>query len=83
MALNSLALQAKEHWKKVRPKLYQSLKESRKLDQAAQRAADLTSERFGQAIENGLSHDQAWELVREQFVFLPSEEDVPNLGEDT
>jgi len=29
-----------------------------------------------------LPYDQAWELVREEWAFLPSEEDQPNLGED-
>lgn len=32
--------------------------------------------------ENMIAH-QAWELVREEWIFLPSEEDVPNLGQNT
>lgn len=80
--MESLAHQAKEHWKKLRPRMYAELKASGKLDELAQDAARRTREMVADLIEKGWSHDQAWEGVREQFVFLPSEEDQLNLGEN-
>ncbi len=80
--MESLAHQAKEHWRKLRPRLYAELKESGKLDQLAQAAARRTREEVATLVEKGWSQDQAWEGVREKYVFLPSEEDLPNRGEN-
>ena len=52
------------------------------LNQSVQAAADLTSDAMTQAIGQGQSYDQAWEAVRQEWAFLPSEEDVPELGFD-
>jgi len=78
--LSAWASQTKEHWKKHRPKLYQGLQKSGRLDEAARRAVSLTEDELGELIEKGLHFDQAWELVREKYMFLPSEEDQPELG---
>jgi hypothetical protein len=61
------ASQAKEHWKKHRPKLY---------------AVERTKDQYYRAIEDGMEPHEAWEAVRENYLFLPSEEDQPSLGED-
>ena len=53
-----------------------------KLNESVQAAADLTSDALATAIEQGQPYDQAWEAVREEWAFLPSEEDVPELGFD-
>ena len=80
--MESLAHKAKEHWKNVRPRMYAELKASGKLDELAQAAARSTREAVAALVEKGWSDDQAWEAVREDWVFLPSEEDLPNLGEN-
>jgi hypothetical protein len=61
--------------------MYRSLKQSGQLDRAAQQAADNTADALVECIHRGMSHDQAWEAVRENWMFLPSEEDQPKLGE--
>jgi hypothetical protein len=79
--LSTWAEQAKAHWKEHRPKMYAELEKAGTLDEAAQRASDQTKDEFCQAIEDGMSPDGAWEAVRENHLFLPTEEDVPLLGE--
>lgn len=80
--MESLAHLAIEHWQKVRPKLYAELKASGDLERLARAAAKRTREAHANLIEQGWAPDQAWEAVREDWVFLPSEEDQPNLGEN-
>ncbi len=80
--MESLAHQAKEHWKKLRPRMYTELKASGDLEPLARAAAERTRKAHANLIEQGWAPDQAWEAVRENWVFLPSEEDLPNLGEN-
>ena len=77
-----LAPQIKAHWKKYRPKMAKALEATGHLDEAVQTAADLTSEALADQVEKGLPYNQAWELVREDWAFLPTEEDMPELGFD-
>ena len=81
--LSPWAIQAKEHWKKYRPKLHRELQEKGLLDQRAEKAAQQTQDELDELLSEGMNYDQAWELVREKYLFLPSEEDVPKLGEDS
>ena len=80
--LSPLAEQAKAHWKDHRPTLYADLEGAGTLDEAAEEAARQTREELCSAIENGMDYFAAWEMVRERYVFLPSEEDMPLLGEN-
>ena len=79
--LSPWAEQAKAHWKEHRPKMYAELQSAGTLDQQAENAAKQTQEELASAIENGLDHQAAWEMVRENHLFLPTEEAVPLLGE--
>ena len=79
--MSGWALQAAQHWKKYRPKMYQQLQQSGRLEEAANKAAKLTQDELGMLVERGANYQEAWELVREKYLFLPSEEDVPVLGE--
>ena len=74
------ALQAAEHWKEFRPRLHQQLQQSGRLEEAAKKAVQLTQDELGQLVEKGANYQEAWELVREKYLFLPSEEDQPELG---
>jgi hypothetical protein len=50
------------------------------LEESVYAAQELTGETlYRLEIEEKLPYDQAWELVREEWAFLPSEEDQPNL----
>lgn len=79
----------RNHWKEHRPKLYRELGKSGELeshlDGKIKRVLEQKELIKKQLVEQSdYTPDQAersaWELVREDL-FLPSEEDVPNLGE--
>ena len=74
--------QAKEHWKKYRPKMFKALQESGKLNHHLNNAVERTGDEYCKAIEDGMEPHEAWEAVRENHLFLPSEQDQPSLGED-
>ncbi len=80
--LNSLGHQIEEHWQEHRPKMYRALARSGQLRKAVFSAQELTSDSLSDLVQKGLDYYQAWELVREEWAFLPSEEDVPTLGFD-
>lgn len=73
---------AKAHWKKHRPKLYRNLKKSGELEKRAENAAKFTLNAFNLEKEKLLKKgwrpqeagQTAWELVREEWILLPSEE---------
>jgi hypothetical protein len=71
-----------DHWKEHRPRMYQELVESGELEARAKQAVELTRDALAEAIAHGMKYDQAWPAVREMWMYLPAEEDVPNLGED-
>lgn len=53
------------------------------LRESVEAAANLTHEAMYDLLtKHKLPHDQAWELVREEWAYLPSEEDQPSLGFD-
>ena len=74
--LGSLGLQIKAHWKEHRPKMYAQLQREAKLEESVYAAQELTGETlYRLTVEEKLPYDQAWELIREEWAFLPSEED--------
>ena len=80
--LSPWAEQAKEHWKEHRPRMYAELEKAGTLDEAAEKAATQTKDDLASAIEGGMDYYAAWEMLRERYLFLPTEEDVPLLGEN-
>ena len=79
--LTQYGYQAEKHWRKFCPKMVAELEAMGRLQEmlleAEQRTeADLDRIRrqliqWGQTPQ--LAHDQAWELVRERYLFLPPE----------
>ena len=68
----SLGLQIKAHWRQYRPTLYRELIEAGTLDEAVSTAEELTADaRYRLTVEQRLPYDQAWEMVREEWAFLP------------
>ena len=78
--LNSLGWQIHDHLKEHRPKMFKDLKAEGRLNATVLRMQTHAGDRM-QALENqGLYHHEAWEIVKDD-VLLPTEEDVPRLGE--
>jgi hypothetical protein len=71
--LSGLGLQIKAHWQKYRPRMYRDLEKSGELDRAVFRAQERTVDAYQDLVNQGLSHHQAWEAVREEWAFLPGE----------
>ena len=82
LTLEQLQDLARSHWKEHRPKLYRTLKKSGELEKKIENAARLTLDAFnlekGRLEKTGMSPSQAseiaWELVREEWILLRSEE---------
>jgi hypothetical protein len=71
--LLSLGLQIKAHWKQHRPQMYADLEKSGHLAESVHAAQERTKDLMDR-LDKGLPHHQAWELAREEWAFLPSEE---------
>ena len=55
-----------------------------KLEESVYAAQELTSDLMNDLLDkHRLSYDQAWELAREEWAFLPSEKDEPDLSPPT
>ena len=74
--LGGWMLEAPDHWKEFRPKMYQELAKAGKLPSALKVAAERTAHEMQVLLEAGFQHHQAWEAVRETYLFLPEEEGV-------
>lgn len=74
--MTPLASQILEHWETYRPRMAAEFKEQGRLVLECQLAADKTKEMLYNLEDQGMSRDQAWELVREEYAFLPEEEGV-------
>jgi hypothetical protein len=55
--------------------MYAELEKSNHLGESLHAAQERTSELMESLLAGGMPHHQAWELAREQWAFLPSEED--------
>lgn len=76
------AAQAKRHWKESRPRTYTALQKAGLLNHAVEAAVLLTREALDAKRAAGMNLQSAWKAVRGEFLFLPSEEDSPRLGEN-
>ena len=83
--LTNLAAKIRAHWLKHRPKMCAALEAQGKLEGAIEAATELTGEAVLQLVANSRSKLhlwEAWDMVRQEWAILPSEEDVPVLGSD-
>ena len=84
--LGPWGLEAESHWRENLPKLYQGLKKAGKLHQALLNAQNRTAAAYrkekerleAQGRDPAEAGQIALELVREQWVYLPAEEDQPD-----
>mgnify|MGYP006905507983 CR=1 FL=1 len=69
MNLQNWINQADRHWKAHQPQRYKSLKKQGSLQLALKQAAQQTLVEVDQLERNGLSPHEAWEMVREKYLF--------------
>lgn len=85
--LTSGAWDALEHWHKHRPRMYAELHASGKLHEMAIAADEMTASDemdmhealMRQGYASPIAFETARQTVRERYIYLPSEEDVPEL----
>jgi hypothetical protein len=65
--------QARAHWKAFRPALYRDLKKAGKLEAALDDAVQRTSREMAALQAMGYKDYEAWEVVRESYLFMPEE----------
>jgi len=80
--LSLWATEAKNHLLKYRPKMAAELQNSGKLDESAEKAANRAVEEYAQSVGNGMSALEAQSEAKRNHLFLPAEEDMPELGAD-
>lgn len=73
MNLQSWISQAREHWEEHLPAKFESLKEAGTLGQALRDAAEQTHREMSVLEERGFRDHEAWEMVREKYLFLRAE----------
>lgn len=79
--LNSLGWKIHDHLKEYRPKMFQALKVQGKLKQTVEAMQNQANSQMMLLEDGGLLPHEAWEIVKDS-VLLPTEDDVPNLGEN-
>lgn len=74
--------QARDHWKEFQPTKYKALKKQGTLDLALKEAAERTYREVDQLEEAGFQPDEAFQMVRERYLFPPDEnaEQTQNRG---
>ncbi|MCL4299226.1 MAG: hypothetical protein KJ077_26060 [Anaerolineae bacterium] len=66
----------REHWAKYRPRAFARLQQSDYLEEAIRNAVTQTMTAMAQMVtQRGLEPWEAWELIREEWILLPAEEE--------
>jgi hypothetical protein len=73
MNLQNWISQARESWKENNPTLFKELNRSGKLGTALKEAAERTHLEMTELEDAGHSNQEAWEMTREKYLFLPAE----------
>lgn len=81
--LGAWIAQAREHWEEFQPTRFKELQEAGKLEESLREAAMQTSEEMRTLMDQGTQWHEAWEMVREMYLFPPEEEGLdPFEGEE-
>lgn len=67
--------EARQHWKEHLPTRFAALKKAGKLDSSLQEAANQTYLELQQLEDSGLTPEEAWQMVREEYLFPRAESD--------
>ncbi len=82
VTLTQYGLMAEKHWREFRPRMVKELEMKGRLQEALLEAEektkdamyDLTMKLMKQGSTAQQAHDQAWEMLREEFILLTPEE---------
>lgn len=83
--LTGYGLMAKRHWTEFCPQMVKELEAQGRLEEALYEAQETTSTEMmelrsklqkEQNLTPQQAHDQAWEMIREKYIFLPAEESL-------
>ena len=82
VTLTQYGLMAEKHWREFRPRMVRELEAKGRLQEALLEAEektkdamyDLTLKLMKQGLTAQQAHDQAWEMLREEFILLTPEE---------
>jgi hypothetical protein len=82
ITLTQYGLMAEKHWREFRPRMVRELEAHGRLQEALLEAEektkdemyDLTARLMAQGLTAQQAHDQAWEIVREEYILLTPEE---------
>ncbi|MDP3552633.1 hypothetical protein [Methylocystis sp.] len=73
MNLENWINQARRHWQEFQPTRFKELKKSGKLQAALDEAAERTYQEMNALTEAGFQEHEAWEMVRQEYLFPPEE----------
>jgi hypothetical protein len=81
--ISTYGLMAERHWREFRPKMVSELEAAGKLEEALHEAQERTLDELmelettlvAQGLTMQQASNQAWEVVRERYILLPSEDD--------
>ena len=81
--LTQNGMMAEKHWREHRPKMVRALEAKGQLQEMLLEAERKTKDEMAELrtgfIQQGLTpqqaHDRAWEMVREEYILLPPEEE--------
>jgi hypothetical protein len=71
--LNNWTEQARAHWKEFQPSYYRDLVRVGKLEKALTDAVERTGRELIELEAMGFYRHEAWEIVRESYLFTPEE----------
>ena len=74
MNLQNWKDQAQAHWKEHQPERYHELEAAGALDSALQYAVDQTYAEVSQLEDSGFQPDEAFQMVRERYLFPPEKQ---------
>ena len=82
VTLTQYGLMAEKHWREFRPRMVKELEAKGKLQDTLLEAEektkdamyDLTMKLMKQGLTAQQAHDQAWEMLREEYILLTPEE---------
>ncbi|RTL81272.1 MAG: hypothetical protein EKK29_18155 [Hyphomicrobiales bacterium] len=73
MNLENWISQARRHWKEFQPTRYEALLRAGILESELRIAAERTHDEMSAFEQNGFTTHEAWERVREEYLFPPQE----------
>lgn len=73
MELQNWISEARDHWKQFQPRRYRELQQSGQLAVALRSAAEMTHREMSELEAVGFANHEAWEMVRERYLFPPEE----------